>query len=378
MATVVMKCCGGLWFTSKITSSFTSIFTMGTIKKTKGRYGCTYRAEICVKRVRKSKTFDLRSEAMRWIEETEHLLRTGQPLPGEIPKGDIDFIEAIDKYTAAAGIKKKKNSQRLDLQSCNRLAKRFTGKTLKEITRQEIADYRDLRLKTVGPSSVLQDLSFLSSVFETARLEWQLEIANPTKDVKKPTPPQNRNILLSIDEINSLLASCKASKNKMLHSYVLLQLQTGMRPSEGAGLRWDQVLLEAKVLDLTETKTHPRRVPLNPLAISSLEKLAKNKEKNNPWVFLPKEIKPRAVVSDFFRRAFNTAVKRAGIQHVTMYGLRHCAASYLLINGVDIRFVAEILGHKNISQTMRYTHFLDSHKVAQVSVLEGIIRPEQE
>ena len=33
------------------------------------------------------------------------------------------------------------------------------------------------------------------------------------------------------------------------------------------------------------------------------------------------------------------------------------------MNGVDIRTVAEIMGHRNISQTMKYTHFLDDHKL---------------
>ena len=53
----------------------------------------------------------------------------------------------------------------------------------------------------------------------------------------------------------------------------------------------------------------------------------------------------------------------------SLYGLRHSAASYLIMNGVDIRTVAEIMGHRNISQTMRYTHFIDSHRIEAIQAI---------
>lgn len=347
---------------------------MGSVTKIKGKYGDTYRAQAYVKGKRPSETFDTKSEARRWLEQTEHLLRTGQPLPGELPDDDMDFLEAAEKYATSVSLTKKKNSQRLDQECINRLEKRFKGKTLKTLTPQDIADYRDYRLRTVGPSTIIQDMSFIAQLYETARLEWVLPVENPEKNIKRPPPPANRKILLTIEEINILLDACKKSRNSHLYSYVLLMLQTAMRPSEGAGLKWKNVLLDAHVLDLTETKTDPRRVPLTSLAHSHLVEVKKNRDKNNPWVFLPEATSDSRVdLSKFFRKSFGNAVKRAKIQHVTLYGLRHSAASYLLINGVDIRFVAEIMGHRRLDQTRQYTHFLDEHKIKQVSALEGII-----
>ena len=52
---------------------------------------------------------------------------------------------------------------------------------------------------------------------------------------------------------------------------------------------------------------------------------------------------------------------------MTLYTLRHSAATYLLMHGTDIRTVADILGHENISMTMKYTHMVDSHKLAAVN-----------
>ena len=59
----------------------------------------------------------------------------------------------------------------------------------------------------------------------------------------------------------------KKSRNEKLYHYVQLLLYTGMRPSEGAGLKWGQVDIDARIIDLTITKTKPRYVPLTIKAI---------------------------------------------------------------------------------------------------------------
>lgn len=74
---------------------------MATIRKRTGKFAATYRAEICVNGRRLSSTFDSKAKALVWAEETESLLRTGQPLPGEIDPGDMDFGQAADKYTSS-------------------------------------------------------------------------------------------------------------------------------------------------------------------------------------------------------------------------------------------------------------------------------------
>jgi len=62
---------------------------------------------------------------------------------------------------------------------------------------------------------------------------------------------------LSKDEARNLLEICKMSRNKKLYHYVQLLLHTGMRPSEAAGVAWGQVNIDARIIDLTITKTKP-------------------------------------------------------------------------------------------------------------------------
>lgn len=74
----------------------------------------------------------------------------------------------------------------------------------------------------------------------------------------------------------------------------------------------------------------------------------------------------------FFRRAFDNAIKKAKIEDFHMHDLRHTAASYLLMAGVDLRTLADILGHSTMQMVQRYTHLLDDHKLKAVDRIAGL------
>jgi hypothetical protein len=62
-------------------------------------------------------------------------------------------------------------------------------------------------------------------------------------------------------------------------------------------------------------------------------------------------------------------VESAGLTDFTWYCLRHTFASRLVMAGVDIRTVAELMGHKTIQMTMRYAHLAPEHNLAAVESL---------
>jgi len=69
------------------------------------------------------------------------------------------------------------------------------------------------------------------------------------------------------------------------------------------------------------------------------------------------------------------AAKKAGIdKHVTVHTLRHCFATHLLMNGVNIREVQELLGHKNVETTMIYTHVMRDMANAPKSPLDMLYK----
>jgi integrase len=307
------------------------------------------------------------------VEDTETTLRSGG-YTSDTPPDDMAFSKALDRYELEVSSQKRPNTKAREITSANQLRKSFAGLSLKEITPALVAAFRDKRLKTVGPSTIQKDLALLSHLYTIARTEWALEVNNPVASIRKPAKPNGRLRLLSKDEARHLLETCKNSRNEKLYTYVQLLLHTGMRPSEAAGLTWGQVDIDARIVDLTITKTKPRRVPLTIKAIEILlDIMPKQCEKSMP-VFLPQKISSNIQRRPnlFFRRAFDNAIKKAKIDDFHMHDLRHTAASYLLMAGVDLRTLADILGHSTMQMVQRYTHLLDDHKLEAIDRISAL------
>jgi hypothetical protein len=72
-----------------------------------------------------------------------------------------------------------------------------------------------------------------------------------------------------------------------------------------------------------------------------------------------------------YKHWFDPALREAGISFFTWYCLRHTFGSRLVMAGVDLRAVAELIGHKTIQMTMRYAHLAPAHTLAAVERLAG-------
>jgi site-specific recombinase XerD len=72
-----------------------------------------------------------------------------------------------------------------------------------------------------------------------------------------------------------------------------------------------------------------------------------------------------------YKHWFEPAIRKAGVAEFTWYCLRHTFASRLVMAGVDLRTIAELMGHKTIQMTMRYAHLAPAHKLAAVERLVG-------
>lgn len=349
---------------------------MATVKTRKRKKGTVYCAEVRLKgHPELSQTFDRKSEAIRWAEDTEKALRDGGYI-GNISPKDMSFENALEKYLAEISTKKAPSTHHREFHQ-SKSFRFFSGRTLREITPALAAQFREKRSAEVQPATVIKDLNLLSHIFTIAIREWEVEVVNPVTIIRKPKTPPGRLRFLTDAEINRLLEESKRGHRLNLYNFILLQLHTGMRPSEGAALTWEQINFDTRIIDLQKTKTDPRRVPLTVPAIETLANLAPiDGYSCADYVFLPKHPKMshRLRPNQYFRESFEAAVKRANIENFHMHDLRHTAASYMIMNGVDLRTVADILGHKTISMTMRYTHLLDDHKLKAIDRIEQLGR----
>jgi integrase len=144
-----------------------------------------------------------------------------------------------------------------------------------------------------------------------------------------------------------------------------------MRLGEILGLRWEQVDLKHGFILLDKTKNNERReIPIKSPLRATLEAIPHGPESEH--VFTDRNGKPYKSVNN----SFPTARKKAGIHDIHFHDLRHTFASHLAMAGVDIATVKELLGHKDITMTLRYAHLAPSHKAKAVRMLEKRLRFE--
>jgi integrase len=108
-----------------------------------------------------------------------------------------------------------------------------------------------------------------------------------------------------------------------------------------------------------------RSVPMND-TLTMLLKSAKVNAAEGERVFCNRYGQPYRS----FRTAFERAVYQAGIQDFTFHDLRHTFASRLVMAERDLPTVKELLGHKDITMTLRYAHLSSGHKQTAVRKLE--------
>ena len=277
----------------------------------------------------------------------------------------IRFKDFADIYLRDYA-RNKKSCDTTDTHYLKRLIPFFGDKCLHEITPQMVQRYRAERRrqknykgKLPSPAYINRELACLKCMFSRA-IEWEHANANPVKKVKFEKENNERVRFLEKDELEKLL-NCS---DEAFKPALMLAVNTGMRLDEMQCLKWKVVDLQRGVITLKDTKNgETRQVPMNRTVRETLSVLPHNNRE--AYVFCKKDGNPYN-----FRSPFLRARKKADIKDFKFHDLRHTAASYLVMKGVDLNTVREILGHKSLEMTLRYSHLSPEHKARAVSVLD--------
>ena len=204
-------------------------------------------------------------------------------------------------------------------------------------------------------STINRHVSFLKHTLMLAVKDGLLT-KNPAVGLKS-FPEVTTTRFLSEEEVLRLRALMSLKDWKL----VWLAIETGMRRSELFTLRWPQVDFEAGVIALPLPKGGKSRyVPLSTEAKGILRSF--DSFLRSPWVFPGAQDETKPMDSRaFIRRHFEPALRQAGITGVCWHSLRHTAASRRVMAGVDLVSVKEILGHRDIQTTLRYSHLSPGH-----------------
>lgn len=332
---------------------------MATIRERKTNKGhVRYQAQVRLKGFpAQSATFDRKTDAKRWIQQTEAAIREGRHFKTAISKRKT-LSDLINRYCAEVLPTKPKsiNAQGRQLRWWDQ---QLGDYSLAEISPVVIGEKRDLLLRDKSPATVVRYLAALSHSFTIAVNEWEWVDLNPVSKVRKPKEPRGRVRYLKPQERKKLLKICSESKSRHLYPVVVLALSTGMRQSEILNLTWSDLDFRRQRITLENTKNGEIRVvPLVGHAKETLQQLSKVRRIDTDLIF-HSDRNPQVPV--FIRTPWYEALNRAELEDFRFHDLRHTAASYLAMNGASLVEIADILGHKTLHMVKRYAHLSEQH-----------------
>jgi integrase len=149
---------------------------------------------------------------------------------------------------------------------------------------------------------------------------------------------------------------------------VLVSINTGMRRGEILSLTWGDIDFTNAIITITGNVAKSgktRHIPINTEAFDILKQWRKKKEFSQGLVFAGKNGKKQKSV----KRAWAGILKLAKITKFRWHDLRHHFASKLVMASVDMNTVRELLGHSDMTMTLRYAHLAPEHKANAVGRL---------
>jgi len=154
-------------------------------------------------------------------------------------------------------------------------------------------------------------------------------------------------------------------------SIIALEYASGLRISEVTGLKVDQLKFRNGEIQVFADKGQKERMTL--FGESLRELLTAYLEEYKPRYYLFEGATGGRYSQTSIRNILKKGLSKAGIsENATNHWLRHSFATDLLENGVDIRFIQDLLGHSSIKTTLRYTHVSDQKRRSIQSPLDRI------
>lgn len=339
---------------------------MATIQERKTDDGKThYRVQVRLKGYpTTSATFDRKTDAKLWAQQTESAMREGRHFKTAEAKKHT-LAELIDRYIENVVPTKPKNAAAITAHLL--WWKKHLGHCiLSDLSPALIGEQRDQLLKgktfkgtTRSPSTVVRYLASLSHALSIGTKEWGWLEDSPMRKVRKPSEPRGRIRFLDDNERSFLLKTCQESSNPYLYLAFVLAISTGMRQGELMNLRWEDVDLFKKRITLHQTKNGcPRTVFLRGLALELIQAHMANTKRDVGLLFPSKE-DPQTPID--LRFPWEQALKKAGISNYKWHDNRHTCASYLLMSGASLGEISELLGHKTLALVKRYSHLSETH-----------------
>jgi integrase len=261
----------------------------------------------------------------------------------------------------------------------------FADKSLDRIAREDVERFIAQRAREgSAPKSTQNYIGVLHGIFDFAiRRGWAS--TNPVKLAERPRKAAGAEVrFLSMDELEALLRSVAGDDlGRVERALYLAAATTGMRQGELIALRWRDVDWTAKRIRVRrnyvrgeygtpKSKRSSRAVPLIDRLAGELDRLSRTTgfDGDDELVFAHPATGHPLDRSKLLKR-FKAAMRRAGIGHrlgdggITFHSLRHCFGTAMAAQGVPMRTLQELMGHRDFATTLIYADYSPSAHEAE-------------
>lgn len=317
-------------------------------------------------------------------------LARGLPLPSERQT----LGHYLENWLVGVASEIRPSSHRRYLIEVGHIVSALSTTPLARLTPSQVKNFYSQKVQDgLSPTTVRHLHTVLHRALKDA-MQMGLVASNVSEHVKAPRPVHHEIQTFSEEQAKMFL---EVAKNERFEALYWLALTAGMREGELLALRWQDLDLEHCQLTvrmnlqavnnrfvLAEPKTtHSRRtIALSQHVVAQLKahrkRQAEESLKRGPsWneqdlVFSNQDggiLQPKIIS----QRRLKRLLKRAGLPDVRFHDLRHTAATIAIARGVPIKVVSEMLGHADISITLRvYAHVIPHMQQAAAAVMDAV------
>ncbi|MFK4005023.1 tyrosine-type recombinase/integrase [Qipengyuania sp. NPDC077563] len=225
-----------------------------------------------------------------------------------------------------------------------------------QITRVLAQDIESLHA-TVSEATPTQSNRMLASIQHmfTKSIHWGLVSHNPVKGIDR-NPEERRVRFLSECELRRFLRALRKRPQTSSTLAIEFLMLTGARSGETFRAKWVEVDLRKAVWTKPSAHTKTKKIHSVPLALEAVEVL-KRAQENRRSEFIFPGINASHIKS--VKKAFAAILRDADITDFRIHDLRHSYASWLASENVPLTTIGRLLGHTQVSTTLRYSHLND-------------------
>jgi integrase/recombinase XerD len=240
------------------------------------------------------------------------------------------------------------NTQDSYLQQVTQFA-RYIGKSPNLVRQEEIRAYQLylLRERNLSPSSITIAVSALRFLYKvTLHREWNFKDIIPAPKVPKKLP-----VILSPEEVLEFLGYVPEGKHRTI---LTTCYAAGLRISEAVALQVAHIDSRRMVIRVEQGKGQKDRYVMLSAKLLDILRNWWRQQRPQPWLF-PGDIPGRHISKDAVEHVCQMAHRRCPIaKPITPHSMRHAFAVHLLEQGVDVRTIQLLLGHRSLATTARY------------------------